>query len=204
MRAIIVEVEIAISIVLLVIALILIYKSKLYSTRLNVNTLVETLSGYIKSWRRHSIFNGVVAEVAKAKDVYLIIPKLNSIPWTMRVVKFYSKVKSRSKRESVKESSILIIKSKGLDTTVYNISSAYSKLEYPKSLEKLKNISLYLTERYILSVDFYKNYTIPSPKGKGFLYGNALVVSFSSEEIPSLDLIPKILDLLLDFVEKLK
>lgn len=129
---------------------------------------------------------------------------MNSIPWTIRVVKFYSKVKSKSKRESIKESSILIIKSKGLSSEVYNISSAYSKLEYPKSLEKLKNISLYFTERYLLSVDLYKNYTIPSPTGRGFLHGNALVISFSSEEIPSPDLIPKILDLLLDFVEKLK
>ncbi|HIQ02935.1 MAG TPA: hypothetical protein EYH40_00775 [Desulfurococcales archaeon] len=204
MRAIIVEVEIAVSVVLLVIALILIYKSKLHSTRLNVNKLIESLSGYITSWRKHSLFDGIVAEVAKAKNTYLVIPKLNSIPWTMRVVKFYNKVKSRSKRESVKESSILIIKSKGLDAEVYNISSAYSKLEYPKSLEKLKNISLYLTERYLLLVDSYKNYVIPSPKGKGFLHGSALVVSFSSEEIPSLDLIPKILDLLLDFAEKLK
>ncbi len=193
---------------LLALAIILIYKSRLYSSKLDLNTLIESLSEYIISWRKYNRFKGITASTAKHQNVYLLIPRLNSIPWTIRVVKFYRIVSDRAKSVSTykreKETSIIIIKSRGFDTEVYSMSSDCHKLDYPQSMEKLKNISLRLTERYLISANRYKNYTIPSPIGKGFICGDALVVSFSSEEIPSLDLIPKIVELLLDFTERLK
>jgi len=185
----------------------LIYKSRLHSTRLDVNSLISALSEYIASWRKYNRFKGITARVSKYSNVYLLIPKLNSIPWTIRVVKFYDiidhRVKSTDKYKRRKEASILIIKSKGFDTEVYNISSECTKLDYPQSMEKLKHLSLYLSERYLISVNRYNNYIVPSPINKSFICGNALVVSFSSEEIPSSDLVPKIVELLLDLTEKL-